>query len=84
MDWFFFYLAKFQLPLSEEWRIYGLLGGTTLRTNYQQLVALKKTNTSANLSIGFGLDYLIQDHLYIGGEWMQYATDGNIHAPVFP
>jgi hypothetical protein len=84
VDWFFSYLAKFQLPVSEDLRIYGLLGGTTLSTNYQKLGALKKTNTSANLSIGFGVDYLIQDQLYIGGEWMQYASDANIHAPVFP
>jgi len=84
VDWFVSYLAKLQLPVSEELVIYGLLGGTTIGTRFQPLGGLEQTNSGTNFSFGVGLEYRIQGQLYVGGEWVQYASDADVNAPAFP
>jgi len=84
LDHVFSYLAKVQVPVSEELRFYALAGGTTgqatgtitsagfvwAATGTTKLV-IKKTS----FSFGGGLDFRIQDQWSIGAEYMRYYSD---------
>lgn len=82
-DWFVSYLAKIQFNLSEQFKIYTLIGATTskvtttIKTPGWFWVAtgttkLSQTKTDASTSIGF--DYQMDDQLGIGAEAMVYGS----------
>lgn len=83
IDWFVSYFAKPQFLLTGDLNIYGLVGATTLKTSFTTL-AVQLTNTSTGFSFGGGLEYQLTDQLYIGGEWVRYATDADLLSPTFP
>jgi len=83
IDWFTSYLGKIQYPVSDNLHVYGLVGGTTLKTTISAQSA-SFSNTSTDFSYGGGAEFEVQDRLHLGVEWVQYATDKNINSPTFP
>ncbi len=84
-DYFVSYLAKLQVPASDELKPYALLGGTT--------ASFKTTNSSTGLSsskaktgfsYGFGIDYNLGNQFSVSGEWMQYWTNVNLGTSYAP
>jgi len=80
IDYFFSYLAKLQLPVSEQLRIYGLAGGTTAKASVTisipgSIFSASASSTSSELSFGGGMDVKIQDQWHAGVEYMRYAND---------
>jgi len=84
IDYIFSYLGKLQVPVSENFRLYGLLGGTTaqvaskIKTPGVVFAATGTTNISARkngFSFGGGLDFKVQDKLIIGAEYMHYYKE---------
>jgi len=68
MGSFFSYLVKGQFPVTDDLRIYGLLGGTTAN--------LKTTTggdwTKTGFSFGAGAQFRINDQFSVSGEYMRY------------
>lgn len=80
---YFSYLAKLQVPLSPQFKIYGLLGGTTASIKFDSTYAPVSTGISTNktdLSYGGGFRYTINDSLDIAGEAMVYWQNANLGA----
>lgn len=75
LNWFVSYLVKPQFEISEGLRIYGLLGGTTLRTAITPTGSVKRTSTDTSFSFGLGGEYGLDPQLYLGIEWMRYASN---------
>ena len=84
LDYIFSYLAKAQFPVSPEFRIYALVGGSTGKVTSHLitpgfLYVATGTNTisttQTSFSFGGGLDFLIYDKLSIGAEYMRYYSD---------
>ncbi|MDX8405327.1 MAG: porin family protein [Mariprofundus sp.] len=83
-DYFVSYLAKFQYPVSQDFRIYTMLGATTAKfkrnisaVGASGVIAKSKTG----FSYGVGGDYSYNDRFSFGGEWMQYWTNVTIDSP---
>ncbi len=84
IDYFFSYLAKLQFPVSEDFRFYTLIGGTSSKSSLKintpgfVFVATNTTSvsdTSTSFTVGAGLDFKIRDQLLIGAEWLRYGSD---------
>jgi len=84
IDYFFSYLAKLQLPVSDDFRFYTLIGGTSAKSSLKintPGVVFAATNTtdisdtSTSFTVGAGLDFKIQDQFSIGAEWVRYGSD---------
>lgn len=84
LDYIFSYLAKLQYPVTPEFRIYGLAGGSTSKltgtlTTAGFVFAASGTNTlsetKTSFSFGGGIDYRLMGHLSIGAEYMRYYSD---------
>lgn len=74
----FSYLAKFQYPVSDQFKIYALAGGTTANTKATASVAsltASASATSTSGSFGGGVSFNANDNIRIGAEWMSYASD---------
>jgi len=80
LDYFVSYLAKLQFPVTDNFRIYALGGGTTAKASASvsipgTILALSGSNTSSSGSFGGGVDFQIQDQWRIGAEFLHYASD---------
>jgi len=84
VDWFVSYLLKLQYPVAEQFRIYGLVGGTTLRSKiaFQGVtkgVVARATKTT--LSYGGGLDYDLGNQWSVGVDGLIYANEATTTVP---
>jgi len=74
--YFFSYLAKLQVPASDELKPYVLLGGTTAKfKSDNSSTALSASKAKTGFSYGAGLDYNLGNQLSVNVEWMQYWTN---------
>lgn len=73
-DWFVSYLLKPQFEAADRFRLYGLIGATTLRASYTGAKGAKFKKTNTDFSFGIGGEYEIVDELWIGVEWMRYSS----------
>jgi len=73
-SYFISYLAKFQFPVTTDFRPYAMVGGTTAKFKMTN-AGVESSKSKTGVSYGFGADYYLQDKLSIGGEWMQYWTN---------
>jgi opacity protein-like surface antigen len=80
-DYFVSYLAKVQMPVSNELRPYALLGGTTaVFKTTNSVIGWTEKVAKSGLSYGVGVDYNLGNQLSVNVEWMQYwnnVTLGN-------
>lgn len=70
-NYLFSYLLKLQYPVTQEFRVYGLVGGTTGEVSFQgaqQYAGKVATGTS----YGAGFDYSVDDFMSVGLEYMSY------------
>ncbi len=75
-SYFLSYLAKLQIPVSDELKPYVLLGGTTASfkaTNSVRATSASKAKTG--FSYGAGLDYHLGNRFSANVEWMQYWSN---------
>ena len=81
VDWFVSYLLKLQYPIDDQFRIYGLVGGTTLKSRFAFTAPIPpltivetvhKTNTT--LSYGGGIDYNLGNQWLVGVDAMIYSN----------
>jgi len=73
-SYFISYLAKFQFPVTVDFKPYAMLGGTTAKFK-KTVGGVESSKSKTGFSYGFGADYYIQDNLSLGGEWMQYWSN---------
>jgi len=74
-DYFLSYLGKLQFPVTPDFKIYALLGGTTAKLKLTNNIGFNANPTKTGFTYGFGAEYYLQDKLSVGGEWMQYWTN---------
>jgi len=78
-DYFISYLVKLKLPVSQNFRIYTLVGGTTAKVKADLSVLGLTGNlggkTKTGFTYGVGGEMDLGDHLSIGAEWVQYWTN---------
>lgn len=84
VDWFVSYLAKLQYEIAPQFRIYGLVGGTTLRSKiaFQGVskgVVARATKTT--LSYGGGIDYDLGNQWSVGVDGLIYANEASTTVP---
>ena len=82
-DYFVSYLGKLQYPVSQDFRLYAMLGATTAKlktTSAPNVAAANLSKTKTGFSYGFGGDFSVTDQLSVGAEWMQYLTDVKLNA----
>ncbi|EAU54304.1 porin family protein [Mariprofundus ferrooxydans] len=82
-DYFISYLAKFQYPVSPDFRLYALAGATTgkfSRPITLGVLTLHSAATKTGFSYGFGGDFTVNDQVSVGAEWMQYWTNVEVGA----
>jgi len=74
---FISYFAKFQYPLTQKFRVYGLLGGTSGRFKVESLRGLRGAIVTwkSAFSYGAGAEYRFRSKGSIGIEWVQYWND---------
>ena len=73
MNWFVSYLARVQVPVNADVRLYGVFGGTTLRTSLTPTGGAQRKDTTTDFTFGGGLDYRLPNGLLAGAEWVRYA-----------
>jgi len=73
LDWFASYLLRVQVPATDVFMVYGLVGGTTMRTSLTPTGGSKLSDTSTKFSFGGGIEYNASKHLDIGAEWVRYG-----------
>jgi len=74
------YLLKAQYPVSPEFKLYALFGGTTAQLKSTDSTGFNDKPSKTGLSYGVGAEYRVQDSLSVGAEWVQYWT--NVNLPV--
>ena len=75
-DYFLSYLAKFQVPASDDLKPYALLGGTTAKfKSDNSATGLSSSKAKTGFTYGFGLDYNLGNQLSVNAEWVQYWTN---------
>ncbi len=76
-DYFLSYLAKIQYPLTPDFRLYGLLGGTTAKMKVSVVgpLVVSDSATQTGFSYGVGGEYFFNPNMSLGAEWMQYWTN---------
>ncbi|HKI60760.1 MAG TPA: outer membrane beta-barrel protein [Mariprofundaceae bacterium] len=78
VDWFVSYLLKLQYPVSDLFKVYGVVGGTTLKSKFaftspvNGATALHATNTT--LSYGGGFEYGLGNQWTVGVDATVYAN----------
>ena len=78
LDTFFSLLGKLHFSPTDRLRLYAIGGYTTANARATASVAgisASASSTASSGSYGAGLDYRLQDHLLIGGEWIRYSLD---------
>jgi len=73
LDWFASYLLRLQAPVNEDASLYGLAGGTTMRTSLTPTAGSKLSDTSTTFTFGVGIDYKPWRHVSVGAEWVRYG-----------
>jgi len=73
LDWFASYLLRLQAPVSEDTMLYGLVGGTTMRTALTPTAGTKISDTSTTFSFGLGIDYRPMRNVSVAAEWVRYG-----------
>lgn len=68
----FSYLAKLQLPVTQQFRIYGLVGGTTGNLSFLTGTGQLAGKVATGVSFGGGFDYQVDDFTRVGLEYMRY------------
>jgi len=76
VDWFVSYLLKLQYPFANNFRIYGLLGGTTLKSKFT-FTGKTDYKTNTTLSYGGGIDYNLGNQWLVGVDGMIYSNKAN-------
>jgi len=82
-DYFLSYLGKLQYPVSQDFRLYAMLGATTAKiktTTSPNVAAANLSKTKSGFSYGFGGDFSVNDQISVGAEWMQYLTNVKLNA----
>ena len=82
-DYFLSYLAKPMIPVTSDFNVYGLLGGTTMKvtaTASNGAVSASASKTKTDLSYGVGFDYAVSEQVKIGMEWASYWNKVNLDA----
>jgi len=80
-DFLISYLARFQYMPAQDMHLYAMLGATTARfkmTVSPFVPGADVTATKTGVSYGLGGAYDLDEHLSVGGEWMQYWTDVSV------
>ncbi len=79
-EYFLSYFIKPQYELGKGFKIYGLLGGTTVKiTSRSSIAAIPASSGSiTGISYGVGAEYQLAERINIGSEWVQYWRDVNI------
>ena len=77
IDWFFSYLFKLQYPVNEGFTIYGLVGGTTLKSKFAFAVLGTGHSTKTTLSYGGGVDFKLSNQWVLGADAMIYANNAD-------
>lgn len=84
LDYFFSYLGKIQYPVTKDFRVYALLGGTTAKATatittpgfvFVSTGTTQASDTTTGFSVGVGADFEILNQWRIGGEWVRYYSD---------
>ncbi|MDQ6950694.1 MAG: outer membrane beta-barrel protein [Mariprofundales bacterium] len=73
VDYFLSGFLKLNLELTRQFKGYGLIGATNLKTSYQT-ASVTRSKTGGAFSFGFGGEYRIDRDLSLAGEWVRYAT----------
>ncbi len=82
-SYFISYLAKLQMPLAPDFKVYALLGGTT--ANFKKTTAgTAKSQSKTGFSYGLGGDFHLDDRLAAGAEWVQYWTNVKLGTALGP
>ena len=74
MNWFVSYLARVQVPVSGDVTLYGVFGGTTMRTSLTPTGGTERKDTTTDFTFGGGLDYRLQNGVTAAAEWVRYAN----------
>jgi len=74
---FISYFAKLQYPVSQSFRVYGLLGGTSGRFKVESRRGLRGSVVTwkSAISYGAGAEFRFRSKGSIGVEWVQYWSD---------
>jgi len=74
---FISYFAKLQYPVSQNFRVYGLLGGTSGRFKVESKRGLRGSIVTwkSAISYGAGAEFKFRSKGSIGVEWVQYWSD---------
>jgi opacity protein-like surface antigen len=87
-DYLFSYLVKLQLPITQEFNIYGLAGGTTGKMNLKDtsgaIAPASANKTATGASFGGGIDYRVDDFMHVGIEYMRYWSATKVNKTGFP
>ena len=86
---FFSLLGKFKYPATSKLDLFMLAGLTTARikgTWTSAAGSISQTKTKSGASLGAGFDYMANDNISIGAEWVQYLFPvklgaGKVFAP---
>ena len=72
---FISYLAKVKFPVTPDFDVFALAGGTTAKIKGVSAGAagtLTQSKTKTGASFGLGADYMLDSNISIGAEWVQY------------
>ena len=76
-------LAKVQYPVSSDFSVYVLGGGTSATLSRKQTttagaVLIDDKATEFGGSYGLGMEFKIKDNMSVSGDWMQYWSSVNV------
>jgi len=74
VSWFVSYLAKPRVEVADGFRIYGLIGASTVNSSITPAGAVEREKTDTDLSFGGGAEYQITDNFTVGAEWLRLTT----------
>lgn len=81
IDWFFSYLLKLQYPFGNGFRIYGVVGGTTMNSKFAFTSPVSGRTvlhaTATTLSFGGGIDYDLGNQWLLGVDGTVYSNKAN-------
>jgi opacity protein-like surface antigen len=87
-SYLFSYLVKLQLPITQDFSIYGLGGGTTGRVIVTDtsgaIVPGSYSKVATGASWGGGIDYRVDDIMHVGIEYMSYWNAIKVNKTGYP
>ena len=74
---YFSYLLKPQYPVTDQFKVYGIFGGTAAKfeTSSNSGVQLKNSTWKTGVSYGLGLEYQFRLKGSVAVEWIEYWSD---------